>query len=138
MQATVKSSILRRPENWLLILFFLAAAAQTWLAASYDRLPGERLALANRFALCLVVTTWVVSDSLRHGIRRPFVFGALLLLFWPLVAPFHLWRTRRWRAFVAIGIFVGFVFVSSLLPYAVQDLRNWRNHRIQVSVGIPR
>ena len=118
------TSLLRRPENWLLLAFFAALTAQSLWAASQDMMLSKRVVLADQLALSVIVALWVMYDSGRHGIRRPFIFGYFLLVAWPLVAPFHLWTTRRWRALITLVIFFGLWLVSAS-PYIVQDVRNF-------------
>jgi hypothetical protein len=113
-------SLFRRQENWLLLAFFGALALQVLWTASHNMLISRRDILVDRFAQSVVVALWVMYDSVRHGIRRPFIFGVILILAWPIVAPFHLWRTRRWGAFKTVLIFLGLWFMS-ILPYAIQD-----------------
>jgi len=99
--------LFRRPENWLLLAFFAALTFQSLWAALHGVMLSKRAALAVQFVLSVVVALWVMYDSGRHGIRRPFIFGFFLFVAWPLVAPFHLWRTRRWRGLVTVMIFGG-------------------------------
>ena len=123
--------LLRRPENWLLIAFFAALMIQSLWSALHGVMLSKRVVLADRFVLSAIVALWVMYDSGRHGIRRPFIFGFFLFVAWPLVAPFHLWKTRRWRALITVLIFGGLWFVSALpyvvhdfLPYVVFDFRD--------------
>ena len=120
----IQTSLFRRQENWLLLAFFGALALQVMWTASHNMVISRRVVLADRFALSIVVALWVMYDSARHGIRRPFIFGVILILVWPIVAPFHLWRTRRWGALKTVLIFLGLWFISAL-PYAIQDFMDF-------------
>lgn len=106
-----------------MLAFFAALLVQSlWTAWQEVPLP-KRAILADRLVLSVVVALWVMYDSGRYELRRPFIFGFFLFAAWPLVAPFHLWRTRRWRALITVAIFIG-LFLLSFLPQAVQDFRD--------------
>src|SRR5215207_11559077 len=99
--------IARRPENVFLWLLFGAWAIQAFVMEYYelDDLPKRSETVAT-FLMSVSIAYWVMRDSERRGIRRPFIFGYFLLAAWPLIAPWHLFKTRGWRAFITLGVFV--------------------------------
>src|SRR4051812_10026970 len=96
-----------QPENILLLAFFGAGAVQSWILAYHDHEFSRRMLFVYRFILSVLVSYWVMCDSARRGNPRPFVFGLLLFLLWPVLATWHVFKTRRWGGFATIGIFLG-------------------------------
>ena len=115
---------LRRRENWLLLGFFAALTVQVLWTDIQDVEASENVIMVDRMALSVVMALWVMWDSARHGIKRPFIFGVFLLVAWTVMVPFHLWRTRRWGAVKTVLIFIGLCVVT-MLPYAVRDVMNF-------------
>lgn len=110
----------RRPENLVLLVFFAAAGVVTSLAAyhHWHQLP-KRSEMILRFAFSTVIAFWVMCDSAHYGIRRPFIFGVFLLFAWPVLAPWHLVRTRKWRALITLAIFLALFAMAFWLPTVV-------------------
>jgi hypothetical protein len=115
--------IARQPENLLLLGFFAVGALQTWILASHDQEFSGRTTFIYQFTLSALIGYWVMCDSARRGIPRPFVFGLLLFIFWPILAPWHVFKTRGWRGFATVGMFVGLYLLCFGLPYAAFALR---------------
>ncbi len=44
----------------------------------------------------------------------PYDFDSFIFFLWPLAAPVYLFRTRGWRAFGPIGLFVALSIVAVL------------------------
>ncbi len=74
---------------------------------------AERLSLAWSVVLSLLVATWVEADSRGDArVYRPYEFGFLVYLIWPLYLPYYLIRTRgawglAWLAGLATLYFLG-------------------------------
>ncbi len=113
----------RHSENLLLLGFFAVGAVQTWILAYHDQEFSRRMLLVYRFTLSVLIGYWVMCDSARRGIPRPFVFGLLVFLLWPILATWHVFKTRRWRAFGTLGIFVGLYLLCFGLPYVALGFR---------------
>ncbi|HMJ90733.1 MAG TPA: hypothetical protein VK530_13010 [Candidatus Acidoferrum sp.] len=115
--------VTRRPENVFLWLYCGAWAIQAIVMEYYeiDKLSKRTETIAT-FLLSFGVAYWVMCDSRRRGMRRPFIFGYFLMNAWPLIAPWHLFRTRGWRAFITLGIFVIVLLLAVVLPAFVASL----------------
>lgn len=107
----------------MLMAYFLVLTVESVWAASHGGMPTKRMVLAGQLVGSVVIAWWVMQDSVRYGIGRPSIFGLFLFAAWPFVGPFHLWRTRRWRALITVLIFVG-LWILAALPYVVQDVRD--------------
>jgi hypothetical protein len=57
------------------------------------------------FSFC--VAWWIEADRKSKSIPAPFEYQAFVFLFWPVVAPYYLIQTRRWRGlFQGLGLLV--------------------------------
>ncbi|MGH8444009.1 MAG: hypothetical protein ACREVL_02025 [Solimonas sp.] len=81
---------------------------------------GDGLQGAWAVAFAVLVALWARADAPTRPVSRPFDFGFLFLLFWPVALPWYLVRTRGMEGLV---LFAGFFalyfapFVSGLLTY---------------------
>jgi hypothetical protein len=110
---------LRRHENVLLCLFFAAGAVQTSIAALSDRQFSNRTLFITGFVGSVIIAYWVMRDSARRGMARPFIFGLLLVILWQILATWHVFRSRGWSGFLTLGIFIGLYLLAFVLPYAI-------------------
>lgn len=68
-----------------------------------------------------VTVLWVQNDSKKNGFERPFDFGFLIYIFWPISFPWYLIFTRGMEGFV---LFLGFIsfwigpWLAGLVAYA--------------------
>jgi hypothetical protein len=110
--------IARRPENVFLWLLFGAWAIQAYMMEYYemDRWP-KNSETVNTFILSMAMAYWVMCDSERRGMRRPFILGFFMVVgAWPFIALWHLFKTRGWRAFITLGIFVIVLLLALVVP----------------------
>jgi hypothetical protein len=117
------TAIFSLKENLFLCGYFAIGAVQAWIMAYQDQEFSRRLLFVDRFVLSVLVAYWVMCDSARRSVPRPFIFGLLLLLLWPILATWHIFRTRGWKGFVTVGIFVGLYLLSFAVPYVVFAFR---------------
>ena len=110
---------LRRPENAFLLAVLAAGALQGFVMAILGHEIPKRGDFAFRSSLAIAVSNWAMVDSSRHSLRRPFIMGFFFLLFWYVVGVWHLFQTRRWRAFTTIGIFFLLLLLSTGIPQMV-------------------
>ena len=110
---------LRRHENVLLCLFFVAGAVQTSIAAFSHRQFSNRTLFITGFVGSVIIAYWVMRDSARRGMERPFIFGLLLVVLWQILATWHVFRSRGWSGFLTLGIFIGLYLLAFVLPYAI-------------------
>lgn len=57
------------------------------------------------------VAWWVELDRKAKGIAAPFEYAAFMFFVWPVLAPYYLFRSRRWRG-LAMGL--GLIVFSSI------------------------
>ena len=103
--------------------FFAAGAVQTWIMAYQGREFSQRMLFIDQFALAVPVAYWVMRDSARRGVPKPFVSGLLLVWLWPILGTWHVFKTRGSRGFATVGIFIGVYLLSFALPYFVFAFR---------------
>jgi hypothetical protein len=113
----------RLRENLLLFGFFIAASLQAWIRAYREQGFSPRLIFVDRFTLSILMAYWVMCDSSRRGIPKPFIYGVLLIMLWPILATWHVFKTRGWRGFATIGIFLALYCLSVAVPYFVFSFR---------------
>ncbi len=113
----------RRQENLFLFGFFAAGALQAWIMAYHDQEFSRRVQVVDRFVLSVLVAYWVMRDAARHGLPKPFIFGLIVIFLWPILATWHVFRTRGWKGFVTVGIFLGLYLLSFAVPYVVFAFR---------------
>jgi hypothetical protein len=63
------------------------------------------------FTFSYAVAGWVEMDRKERSIRAPFEYSAFMFFIWPVLAPYYLFRSRRWRGF-ALGI--GLIILASV------------------------
>ena len=71
--------------------------------------------LINRALWIWVIGWWLINDYRGKPSWLPYCVGVFLFVGGPLIAIYHLFRTRGIRALIPIGIFLGVCVVASLL-----------------------
>ena len=120
---TTSSALFGRHENLFLCGFFTVGAIQTWIMAYQDREFSRYLLYVDRFVLSVLVAYWVMRDAARIGAPKPFVFGFLLFWLWPILATWHVFKTRGWKGFATLGVFAGLYLFAFAVPYVVFAFR---------------
>jgi hypothetical protein len=94
-------------------------------AAFYDgRLVGAPFQAVWSLAFLLLLVFWLELDSKKHkNVYRPFEFGFLIFLSWPLYLPYYLVRTRRAFGVVWLVAFVGLFYLGFLLQLLIYAVR---------------
>jgi len=76
------------------------------------------------FCYSYSVVWWVETDRRAKGVTAPFEYSAFMFFGWPLLAPYYLFKCRRWRG-LALGlglILLSYVpYVAALAVYYVLD-----------------
>lgn len=57
---------------------------------------------------CIVTIIWVMADSETNNFDKPFDFGFLMYVFWPIALPYYLISTRGIEGIV---LFIGFICI---------------------------
>lgn len=90
----------------LMLASVLVAAADAWLFLR-DWHGAENLVLLWSLAFGVLVAMWIDADSRqREAVYRPYEYGFLIYLAWPLYLPYYLFKTRRGMGIVWLGGFV--------------------------------
>jgi hypothetical protein len=66
------------------------------------------------FAFAWLMWSWLREDSRRFGITWPLDLGMFLIAAWPIILPFHLFRTRRLKALIPILLFALTMFLGAI------------------------
>jgi hypothetical protein len=107
-----------RRRTWYLIGFFVTcalSAAHELAMHWHDIEPGGGATYLTGLVAVFFLVLWVDADSRTQAqIYRPFEFGYLVLLLWIPYLPYYLWRTRRWRGAVMLGLFAVSFFAGYL------------------------
>lgn len=99
------------PIVGLVLLVALGVVAEVILTYHGAELSQSTSYLWNAcFAYCVVI--WIEKDRKSKSISAPFEYQAFVFFFWPVVAPYYLFQTRRWRG-LALG---GGLFLFACLP----------------------
>jgi hypothetical protein len=106
----------RRPENLMLASCFIAVSLLMHQNEMQEPGPSKLVDILARLSAAFAVSLWVLKDSARHGRHRPLIFGFMLLLAWPVLAPWHLIQTRRWRALITLALFAAILLAAAFLP----------------------
>jgi hypothetical protein len=107
------------PENYLLLAFLVGGSLQSWFGALWHIGPSSRVMVVDQILISVLLAYWVMLDSARRGIPRPFIHGYLLLGFGLVLIPWHIFKTRGWRGFLTLGIFFVLYFLAFALPYVI-------------------
>src|SRR4030042_96865 len=117
----------RKPENSKLLLFTVALIIGVMFIwqTSYGIHEAKHLLPSGPFSLlCFVLLLsltgyWLQQDSRNHSVTWVFDMGFFLLLAWPIIIPYYLFKTRKSKAFLIIlgyyALNVGARFCGRLL-----------------------
>ena len=71
----------------------------------------------------IILAWWVSMDRRIRGYEVPFEFDAFVFFAWPVVVPFYLIQTRRWKALVTLlgvaGLYFVFVALTAVFRKAL-------------------
>ena len=99
-------------------LVFLIAAIGSFFEGLYAGayVPVSPLFyLAYALVFTMAVVSWLHQDFARRGLRVPWDLDLFICVAWPVVVPVCLFKTRRWRGFLAVFLFVLIVAIASVL-----------------------
>ena len=60
------------------------------------------------------IALWIQADAQRRGRRVAYDFDTFMFVFWPFAAPAYLVRTRGWRAFGPLLVFIVVAVAAAL------------------------
>jgi len=107
-----------------LLLAFVALSLLVGVADAYlyYRGAGSEIGMSLAWAVLLstLVAMWIEADSRRYrAVYRPFEFGFLLFLVWPVYLPYYLLRTRRALGLLWLAGFLVLYSFGLLLSVAI-------------------
>ena len=91
--------------------------------------PGGVPAILASIAAYLVpssVSLWVQSDANARGKQTPYDFDSLVFFFWVVAAPVYVFRTRGWRGFGPVALFLLFFITGDLLAFFLSSFATFR------------
>jgi len=84
--------------------------------------PGDEMSkradLASRFALPLVIASWVTADARKRGKRLCYDYDSFVFFAYPIIAPIYLFQTRGARAFLTLLCFAA-IWLIAMTPALV-------------------
>jgi hypothetical protein len=98
---------------WLCAVAFGIAA----LVGSNGEIP-KRADLASRFALPLVIASWVTADARKRRKELCYDYDSFVFFASPIVVPVYLFQTRGVRAFLTLLCFAG-IWLIAMAPSGV-------------------
>jgi len=109
----------------LLLWLYAVSFAVAWIAAGGRGAFSTGGDLISRWAMALVVTTWVVRDAHKRSRQLCYDYGMFLFFWWPVVAPVYLFQTRGVRAFLTLLWFAGIWLFVALTIGVVTAVREF-------------
>lgn len=109
----------------LLLLSFLLTIAEVYLNLQ-EQVVSDRTTVLWALAFAFLVAVWATKDPKQVDFQPPFDFGFIMYMFWPLMLPYYLVKTRGLEGLV---LFMGFVaiylipFFSGLVAYAYSQAK---------------
>ena len=111
-------------QSFILLSIFLLSLTYAFVA-SYVVYKGGEVSegtdLLWSFIFALVIALWTNNDAKAQGLYRPYEYSYFIFLFWPVVLPYHLVKTRKIEGLmVFLGVLLLFVlpFFTSLFVWA--------------------
>ena len=91
-----------------LLLMGLATTVVEVLLNSKGEVVSDSTQAVWGLASIILSIIWAIADSESYDFDKPFDFGFLMYVFWPIAMPYYLYKTRGADGFV---LFIGFVGV---------------------------
>jgi len=92
---------------FLVVIGTAAQAFATVNGSDLSRSSGELW----YFTFSYAVAWWVELDRRARSIPAPFEYSAFMLFIWPVLAPYYLFRSRRWPGF---GLGLGLIALATV------------------------
>ena len=78
--------------------------------------------LFERVVIYLLIALWLTADAKRFEIAWFNRMGPFVFLIRPVLVPFYLWQTRRFKGIVPVLAFSGIVIVATAIGGLVYTL----------------
>ena len=103
----------------LLSIFCATAALELHeFSGAPGGMPAVCAIVAN-YLTSASIALWIQIDAHERGERPAYDFDTLAFIFWPIVAPVYLFRTRGAGAFVPLTAFVAVTMLGYLFALAL-------------------
>ena len=103
-------------------LYFLAMGVCDAVHDKYETNFFGLSALASAWLLPFMVAAWVVADAQRRNRRLCYDFDSFVFFAGTILAPCHLFATRRWRAFVTLACFLAMILSGVVSHFVFNEL----------------
>ncbi len=98
----------------LLCVFLLVAQIANGLYSVRGVEPSLAFELISIIGFVWLINWWLKEDSKRHRVKLVYDIGFFLYLAWMFIIPYHLFKTRKLKAFITILSFIG-IFLGTYL-----------------------
>jgi CDP-diglyceride synthetase len=108
--------LMKNNQKWIVLgLLFasLAYASLEVVAALKDQATSGETNLIWSVSFALIVALWTSNDAKDKKLYKPYEYSYFVFLFWPLVLPYHLAKTRGTDGLL---VFMGVVLLY-MLPF---------------------
>jgi len=101
--------------GFLILGSILVGCFELFLYISGLENPGA-VSFTWKVIFIILLIIWLDLDSRpRPDIYRPFEFGFLIFVFWPVYLPYYLAKTRKIKAFIILPVLLALLFLGDLL-----------------------
>ena len=114
--------------NWLkgmvaptLMLWLSAMAVGLAFSVAPNGEISKRADLVSRFAVPLVIASWVIADARKRGRGLCYDYDSFVFFVYPIIVPFYLFQTRGIRAFFTLLCFAG-IWLIAMVPFFVVSI----------------
>jgi hypothetical protein len=111
----------RLPIAAMALLVGVGTVAEIYAAsrgAEISRNAGQLWYVCFSYA----VAWWIEIDRKAKTIGAPFEYSAFMFFSWPLLAPYYLFKSRRWRG-LALGLgLIVFSFIPDIAAFSIYYL----------------
>jgi hypothetical protein len=107
----------------LIVVFLLITHIADSIYYAYEIEPSGAFAILSYVFLFSLIGYWLEKDSKRYGVKWMLDMGFFLYLAWPVIIPYHLFKTRGIKAFLTIlafiGIYIGTYLIGLLVYFSI-------------------
>ena len=108
-----------------LTLWLCAIALGVAYTVSPDGEISKRADAASRFALPLVIASWVTADARKRGRQLCYDYDSFVFFAWPLIAPVYIFQTRGVRAFLTLLWFAAIWLIAMSPVFVLSIIREF-------------
>lgn len=109
-------------NSWLMLILFvllvLLHSVGTGLYAARGLEPSAAFDSLYRIGLLCAIIWWLKDDARRYGVRLVYCLGLFVSIAWMILIPYHLFKTRGMKGFIAILVLIG-IFITAQVAAVV-------------------